>query len=278
MCSYLVDFRIESDGQLTCLSEVPEIRITTNQLSLDARALIPAPNPALPAAEVSWNFGDGSPMQQGEVVQHTFERSGSYEVTLRVVRNGRLSEFRVQVAVSEQHSVGLPVTAFPQLSTQTGAPTGQTRIVTTLRSPPSETLTALWRVLPRTPVQTGESVSFDLPPGSYTLSFTAVRQLRAHIFCTQRYLPTAVIPLNALRVVSNRRFDEDGSEIEAQNRNDLAVHLFGESALSPADMWTIEILPRENPFLMTVTSGDYPELDLGRSDLLLSLEYEVSEG
>ena len=120
------------DGRSGDPQRDPEVTFTlggaANPLLLTAQATLP------PGAEISWEFGDGSARQSGADQQHTYAKPGRYTVNLRVVRNGRLSEFQGDVVVSRSHADRLrpPVTAFPTLTrdeTSTDIPAGHTRVV-----------------------------------------------------------------------------------------------------------------------------------------------------
>ncbi|HJU05378.1 MAG TPA: SpvB/TcaC N-terminal domain-containing protein [Nitrospiraceae bacterium] len=54
--------------------------------------------------------------------------------------------------------------------------------------------------------------------GDYTLFFTAVRRLKARVYCRQRHLHTPVFDFNGLSLASNRRFDLNGTETTAAAR------------------------------------------------------------
>lgn len=284
MSRYEVQLRITKTGVLEVRSEIPKVTFTlggaANPLSLTAEATLP------PGADISWDFGDGSARQPGADQQHTYAKSGGYKVTLRVVRNGRLSEFCADVAVSRSHAGELrpPVTAFPTIRRETGAgiPDGHTRVVGTVNGPAGDAVIANWRVGDQGG-QKGDNATFDLKPGDYTLFFTAVRLLKARVYCTQRHLPGPLFDFNGLSLASNRRFDLDGVQItgtgENPPANSLATHLFAEGALSPVDEWSVELPLAENAFLRSVTATDVQQYGLAEiQDVVLALEYETTPG
>jgi hypothetical protein len=279
-----VRVRITSTGDLEVLSEIPHVTFTfgdsTNQLSLTAQATLP------PGAEISWDFGDGSARQVGANQQHSYARAGRYAVTLRVVRNGRLLEFRADVVVSRAHFDRLspPLTAFPTLTRETGTdiPSGHTRVVGTLNTPADDPAIAIWRVGARSG-QKSNRATFDLKPGDYSVFFTAVRPLRARVYCSQRQHAGPAFDFNGLSLASNRRFDLNGTEITGGGdnppANPMATHFFTNGALSPADEWTVELPLSDNPFLRSVGATDVEQYDLAEiQDAILALEYETTPG
>jgi hypothetical protein len=279
-----VQIRIASTGEMVVLSEIPEVTITlggaANPLSLTAQAL-----PA--GAEISWEFGDGSARQPGADQQHTYAKPGRYTVSLRVVRDGHLSEFELDVVVSRSHADGLkpPVTVFPTLTrdeTSTDIPDGHTRVMGTTDAPAGDAVIANWRVGDQGGLK-GNRASFDLKPGDYTLFFTAVRSLKAHMYCTQRHLTAPVIDFNGLSLATNRRFDLEGNQTTGVGTNPpanlVAAHLFEEGVLSPVDEWTIDLPLSDNAFLRSVSATDVEQYGLAEiQDVILAVEYESTPG
>lgn len=276
--------RITKTGNLEVLSEIPQLKFTlggsTDPLVCTAQATL------VSGAEVTWDFGDGSALQAGATQQHRYGQSGRYTVTLRVVRNGRLSEFAAEVAVSRSHTDRLrpPVTAIPALRRETGIgiPDGHTRVVGTVNGPADDPVIGNWRVGDRRGVK-GNRATFDLKPGEYTVSFMAVRTLKARLYCRQRHLTGPVFDFNGLSLASNRRFDVNGNETTGRGQNPPAnvvtKHLFAEGALSPADEWTIEFPLSDNPCLRSVSGTDIEQYGLAEiQDVVLGLEYEAMPG
>lgn len=279
-----VRVRITSTGDLQVLSEVPQVTFTpggaANPLLLTAQATLPT------GADISWEFGDGSTRQAGASQGHLYAKPGRYTVNLRVVRNGRLSEFQAEVVVSRSHAEHLspPVTAFPTLTVETGAgiPSGHTRVLGTVNAPAGDPVIATWRV-GENGGQKGNSATFDLQPGDYTVFFTAVRVLKGCVYSTQRHLSEPVFDFNGLGLTSNRRFDLNGTEITGTGNNPpanpVATHLFTDGALSPVDEWTLELQLPDNPFLRSVSVTDVEQYDLAEiQDAVLALEYETTPG
>jgi hypothetical protein len=238
----------------------------------------------LAGAELSWDFGDGVGLKNGAVQAHVYSKPGKYTVTLRVVRNGRLSEFRSEVVVSRAHASTLlpPLTAFPVLSRETTAnvPAGWTRIIAEVRAQAAEPVVATWRVGNEASVK-GGLASFDLPPGTHMLYFRAVRVIRARVYNRQHHQPETFLEFDGLHLTSNRRFDRDGTEITGTGANPpanaFAAHMLTGRTLSPVDQgWTVELLRSDNPFLRSVTRTDNEQIDLGEIfDAVLALEYET---
>jgi len=281
-----LQLRIAADGGLKVLSEIPEVTFepggSANPLSVTVRASL------APDADVSWDFGDGSARQQGASQQHGYAKPGRYTVNLRVVRDGRLSEHLADVVVSQSQAGRLspPVTAFPTLTrdeTSIGIPDGHIRVVGTVHTPADDPVIANWRVGEQGGAK-GNSATFDLEPGDYTLDFVAVRPLKARLYCTQRHLTDPVFDLNGLGLASNRRFDVDGNDTTGVDPNPeanaLAMHLFPtDGALSPVDEWTVELPLSENAFLRSVGPTDVEHIELAEiQDIVLALEYETTPG
>jgi hypothetical protein len=280
-----VQVRITSTGNLEVLSEIPQVSFdlgdTADPLLLTAQATLP------PGAEISWEFGDGSARQSGASQQHSYAKPGRYTVSLRVVRNGRLSEFGSDVVVSRSHADRLspPLTAFPTLTrdeTGTGIPDGHRRVMGTVNAPTADPVIANWRVGDQGGVK-GDSATFDLTPGDYMLFFTTVRLLKARVHCTQRHLTGSVFDFNGLSLAANRRFDLNGTETTGFGNNPpanpVATHLFVKGALSPVDEWTVELPLSDNACLRSVSGTDVEQYGLAEiEDVVLALEYQTTPG
>ncbi len=284
MSRYEVRLRVTSTGELEILSEIPQVSFepggAANPLSLAVHATVPA------GGEVSWDFGDGSALQSGADQEHTYLKPGRYVVAFILSRNGRLSTLRSSVVVSRAHADLLtpPLTVYPTVhrDTSAGIPEGHTRLVGTLNASATDSVVGNWRVGSQAGVA-GDHASFDLAPGDYTLVFTAVRKLKALVYCNQRHLTTAAFELNGLNLASNRRFDPDGTEITGVGNNPaanlLTTHLFGQGPLLPEDEWSIELPLSDNGFLRSVSATDVEEYDVREiEDAVLALEYETTGG
>jgi hypothetical protein len=279
---YEVRVRITSTGDMQVLSEVPQVTFipggAANPLLLTAQATLPS------GADLSWEFGDGSARQAGANQPHIYAKPGRYTINLRVVRNGHLSEFQAEVVVSRSHGNHLspPVTASPTLTVETGAgiPSGHTRVKGTVNTPAGDPVITTWRV-GENGRQKGNSATFDLQPGDYTVFFTAVRVMKGRVYSTQRHLSEPLFDFNGLVLTSNRRFDLNGVEITGTGNNPpantVATHLFTDGALSPVDEWTLELQLPDNPFLRSVSVTDVEQYDLAEiEDAVLALEYETT--
>lgn len=275
-CSFPVVFRVTESGEVQ--SDIPQVTFDLSApLKLTARAVVPA------GANVSWDFGDGAGLQSGPEIEHIYARPGSYEATLRLVRAGRLSEYKADVIVSRTSQLLPPLAVFPSLRRDTGAtgvPPGQVRVVASIAQPAGETLAARWR-LRNGPAFKGESISFNLKPGEHTLLLSATHVLRARVHGRQRFQPEKVLEMSGLSFTSNRRFDEDGKETTGiapqPAANNLTSHLFlPETEISPADVWVLELSSADNPCLRSVSSSDTEQFDLGEvQDAILGLEFET---
>jgi PKD repeat protein len=288
MSQLQVQVRITSSGDLVVDSEIPEITFSPSSpsqpLGLEVQAGLAG---GLVGADLSWDFGDGGVFKIGAAQSHVYSKPGKYTVTLRVVRNGRLSEFRSDVVMSRAHANGLvpPLMAFPVLSPETAAnvPAGRTRIKAEVRAQAADPVVTTWRIGNEASGK-GSLASFDLPPGTHILHFRAVRMIRAHVYNRQQHQPEASLEFDGLHLTSNRRFDLDGTETTGTGANPpvnvFATHLLTGRTLSPVDDgWTVELLRSENPFLQSVTGTDNEQIDLGEIfDAVLALEYETMYG
>jgi hypothetical protein len=154
--------------------------------------------------------------------------------------------------------------------------------VATVNAPPADPVIAHWRVGDQRGLK-GDRVTFDLTPGDYTVFFTAVRLLKARVYCNQRSLTGPVFDVNGLRLASNRSFDLDGTETTGVGdnppANPVTAHLFAAGALSPVDEWTIELRLSDNACLRSVGVTDTELYDLAEiDDVMLALEYETTPG
>jgi hypothetical protein len=183
--------------------------------------------------------------------------------------------------VSRDHELVPPLTAVPILSVGNIEGSGadlRVTVVGTIETPDNgPPITAVWKINTEIESHRGTSAEFkDLKPGSYTLSFTALRLLKAHIHGHQRHLPDDIFTLNGLSIATNRTFNPATGVEETKTPNALASHLFEDGPISPVDKWTFELSLEDNPFLRSVTQSDIEEIDLSEiADAVLSLEYET---
>jgi hypothetical protein len=276
-----VRFRIdEADGTasgVTVFTPVPEIAVTqTAPLTVQVRAALTG------ASELSWDFGDGTPVlrtTRGSAATlppaegtHTYVKPGRYVLTLRCVQGDSLSEFRTSVVVSRRRTLGDPLIVFLPAFTFDDA---QGALTISAGGAVQDASRMLWRVGDLT--AEGGSATFTLEPGHHTLEFAAARQLRFRAYGAQRYLTGDGAPplaLSGLSAATNRTFDESGKETHA--RNDLATRLFGEGEISPVDDWTFELMPEDILGIPAAATGS-EHLDLSDiQDVVLSMEYDVT--
>jgi hypothetical protein len=266
-------------------------------MKLTATATLPPLENVPLNANVSWSFGDGTPDQSGIEQEHTYTKPGSYIVTLRVEHNRRLTEFRAEVVASRNHVDKLrpPVTAFPKLVRQTNGeiPSGKTRVKCTVGGLVSnDPVVATWDIEKQDTAETstlrGDTAVFDLKPGDYTLTFTAVRQLKTRVKCSQLLFVDRMLNFDGLSLATNRRFDKDGTEVTGVDENPQANafvnYLYAEAfsssdfspELSPVNNFTVEFPMIDNPFLRTVGASDVEQFGLEEiEDVVLLLEYET---
>jgi hypothetical protein len=267
-CHYSAEVQIAS-GTVKVLTALPQLTMTPNGLVLNCAFT--------GAASASWDFGDGTPIEPGGSVAHTYARPGRYQVTTRLVQDGRLFEYRSAVVVSTNHPVGAPFAIAPVFS---ASPVGLDGTVTVTVSPPSG-MTDIGLDCSTGAVRaTSDSgpVNLQLKPGTYVLDFRATRKLPARFYGKQRYLPDAPLTLNRGRIATNRTFDATTGTETTTSLNPLGMQLFrnGNAAvtLSPVDRWTLELPQADNPWFTTVSASDVAEFDGGElADAILTLEF-----
>jgi hypothetical protein len=285
-----VTFRIEETGGtasgVTVFTSVPEIGVTqTAPLTVQVRAVLNS------ASELSWDFGDGTPVLhtvRGNTATippaegtHTYAKPGRYVLTLRCVKDESLSEFRISVVVSRTQKLGDPLIVFLPRFTFDQA---NRSLTVSAGGAIQDASRLLWRVEELT--AEGNAATFRLKPGHYTLEFAAVRRLRFRTYGKQRYVnggDAPPLPLSGLGVATNRRFDESGKETNGTGaptpvpaRNELATRVFGGGEISPVDDWTFELMP-EDILGVPATAVSSEQLDLSDvEDVVLSMEYDVT--
>jgi hypothetical protein len=275
MCSFPLEFEVDSTGAIKQLREFPTFSFSTNGLALSVLN-IPA------GATVTFDFGDGTGLLDSTSLPHTYAKPGRYEVLVRIAVDGRLTEYRAAVVVSRQNTVQLPCIAIPSL--QTTVADGKAKIRPSLQVPSGEALAASWRIDGVAPDKGSNPTTFtvDLPEAGktrrYVLRFTASRPLQARFYSQQRYVPMVLHVLDGLHLATNRTFDVTTGDEITTNLNPFGQHVFGGAALSPTDRWTLEFPPDENPCLVSVSSLDTKQHDLGElADAFLALEYKVKD-
>ena len=280
-----MNFRVNEGGGVasgvTVFTAIPETSVTqTAPLTVAVRAALST------ASELAWDFGDGTPIlrtvRSGTTLiapaegAHTYAKPGRYILKLRCVQNDALSEFRISVVVSRNQKLGDPLIIFlPRVTFNTTAKT----ITITTSGAVQQARRMLWRVGDAT--AEGNSATFTLKPGNYTLDFAAVRKLNFRAYGAQRYVKDlAPLPLRGLNATTNRAFNPDGIEITPLPvRNELAKRLFDKGAISPEDDWTFELIPEEILGIPAGTTIGAEELDLSEiQDVVLSMEYDIMPG
>jgi len=255
------------------LRELPRVVLTTNGLVLSATLNTPA------GSSVTFDFGDGTGLADSATLPHTYAKPGRYDVRIRIVRNGRLTEYRAAVVVSRQHTVLPPCIAIPRL--QTTAAAGKFKLRPSFQPQPTESLSVTWRIDNQVPDEGSGAITFTLDPGRYVLRFSAIRPLKARFYSQQRYTPTAPLPLKGLHLATNRKFDLTTGNETTVNLNAFGQHVFGPGpsiTLSPIDRWTLELPLDDNPSVVSVSSTDVKQHDLGElSDAFLALEYKTKD-
>jgi len=285
-----MNLRVEGSGDtptgVTVLTSVPEASVTqTAPLTVAVRAAMNT------ATELSWDFGDGTPILRSvrngtQVIApaegtHTYAKPGRYLMKLRCVRDDRLTESRISIVVSRNQKLGDPLIIY--LPRFTFDATSKTISITT-GGAVQQAGRMVWRVGDAS--AEGNFPTFTLKPGLHTLDFAAVRKLNFRAYGSQRYVKgLAPLPLQGLSATTNRTFDADGNETNGTGtpalpaRNELAKRLFDSGAISPEDNWTFELLPEEILGLPVGTAINGEALDLSDiEDVILSMEYDVTPG
>ena len=133
------------------------------------------------ATELAWDFGDGAPIlrsvRSGTALlppaegTHTYARPGRYVLRLRCVQNDSFAEFRLAITVSRSQTLGDPLIIWLRfaLDPKTKALTLGTGGAV------QQAGRMLWRIGDLT--ADGNTASFQLKPGNYTVDFAAVRKL-----------------------------------------------------------------------------------------------------
>ena len=283
------NFRINGTGGvasgITIFTAIPETSVTqTAPLTVAVRAAMNG------ATELAWDFGDGTPILRTvpggtppaippAEGTHTYATPGRYVIKLRCVQNDSLSEFRISVSVSRNQKLGDPlIIGLPRFTLN---PTTKAITITTGGSV-QQAGRILWRVGDLS--AEGNSATFTLKPGNYTLDFAAVRKLNFRAYGARRFVNGAApLPLRGLSATTNRTFDLNDNETNGTGapplpaRNELAKRLFDKGAISPEDDWTFELIPEEILGLPAGTAIGAEELDLSEiQDVVLSMEYEIT--
>ena len=285
-----VSFRIDETGGVasgvTLFTHLPETRVNqTAPLTVAVRARLDT------AKELAWDFGDGTPIirtvSSGTPPRidpaeglHVYSKPGRYVIKLRCVHGEILSEFRIGVVVSRNQKLGDPLIILPRINFDNAAK----KITITTGGDVQQAGRMLWRVGDAS--AEGNSATFTLKPGHYTLNFAAVRKLNFRAYGAQRYVKESTpLPLQGLNATTNCTFDENGKETNGTGtpplpaRNELARRLFNEGAISPEDDWTFELIPQEILGVPAATPIGTQELDLSEiQDVVLSMEYDITPG
>jgi Tc toxin complex TcA C-terminal TcB-binding domain/PKD domain len=273
-------FRVNESGGIasgvTVFTQLPETSVNQSApLTLAVKARLDG------ATELAWDFGDGTPILRAAEGAHLYAKPGRYVLKLRCVRNDSLSEFRMSVLVSRNQKLGDPLIIWPRVSFDT--PTKTIKITT--GGAVQQAGRMLWRVGDLT--AEGNTATFSLKPGHYTLDFAAVRKLNFLAYSAQRYIKESdPLQLQGFSAATNRTFDENGKEtngtgtpIPLPARNGLAKRLFSNGEISPEDDWTFELISEEILGLPAGTNIGAEELNLGEiQDVVLSMEYDITPG
>jgi hypothetical protein len=266
-CAYPIELELDAAGNVTLLRQLPDFTLTTTQLTLHVSLSTPA------GAVVTFDFGDGTGLFDSTALPHTYARPGRYDVSIRIADDERLTEYRASVVVSRLHSVEPPCVALPLL--QTNVAGGEITLQPSLQVPSGELLIARWQMDHQEADAGSDPVTFTVAPGRYVLRLLAVRPLTCRFHSSQRHVPTEQLDLNGLRIVTNRTFDDSGTETTA-TPNAFTSHVFDSGLLSPIDRWSLELPLDDNPCLVSVSQADARIHQMDElSDGFLALEYAV---
>ena len=221
MTRLLVNLRVNQDtagnvnGVMPLLTNIPTCVITQPApMTVQVSATMGQPLPS----ELTWDFGDGSPVLGGTVSgtppqmqatgSHVYKKPGRYTLKVRCVRGEILSDFRFSVGVSRTNRLGEPL--FVTLNRVTLTP--EKLIKFEAGGMVQQASRILWRV--GQVFAEGNSATFKLKPGNYVAELVTVRKLSFKAYCRQRHRvkPSNPIPLAGLSGTTNRTFDENGNE------------------------------------------------------------------
>jgi hypothetical protein len=268
MCSYPVEFNVDSAGRITLLREMPHVSLTTRGLTLTATVK--------DGLVGTFDYGDGSGLSH--TLTHEYKRPGRYEVLIRLVtQGGLLTEYHAIVVVSRQQTLLPPCITVPQLEATVAD--RKVKIRPTMVVPSGERFAVSWQIDGKPPDSGSGPVTFTVESGRHVLRFTAVRPLKARFHSQQRHAPTVPLAFDSLHLATNRTFDVTTGDETTTTPNAFGRHVFAAGAtLSPTDRWTLEFPLDENPSLVSVSSADSKQHDLGElADVFLALEYKVSD-
>ena len=280
-CRYPVEIDIAANGTLNILTTLPQFTLTSNALTL--HGTFAGSNDTA----VTWDFGDGSALAQGRDVQHSYNRPGRYEVLTRLVRAGRLTEYRSAVYVSGNHTVSPPLIATPTIAVATPIPASgpidlNVKLATAMTGVAIDCAIGKVRAFAASGPLTLKGIGRGTPGKSnrVVLDFLATTNLSARLYSKQRFLPTEAVSVPRLRISTNRTFANRGDTETTTTPNPFTKHVFGanpaQTIISPSDRWTLELPATENPWFVGVSSSDVTEFDGGElDDAVLSLEYLV---
>jgi hypothetical protein len=270
-CYSRYPFQIEvSLASVDVLTTLPTFTMTPNGLELDCAFTGAA------GTEVTWDFGDNTPLVHDPSPHHTYAHAGHYEVLTRLAMDGRLVEYRGAVVVSANHAVDAPLIIVPALSVGTVAGDGTVPVTVALPTGTGANVSVESSAGRARGFADSGSVVLNLEPGLHTLDFLATRKLSARFYGNQHYLPNEIVELYRGRVATNRTFDLATGVDTTTSPNAFTSRLFesGNVVISPIDRWTLELPLAENPWLMSVSPSDVVEFD-GRelADAILTLEF-----
>jgi len=77
MCSYSIEFTVDSAGHIEMLRELPLFALATNELTLNITLNTPA------GSSVTFDFGDGTGLVDNTALPHRYARPGRYDVLVR---------------------------------------------------------------------------------------------------------------------------------------------------------------------------------------------------
>ncbi len=278
-CRYPVEIEIANNGTINIVTALPQFSLTANALSL--RCTFTGSDDT----DVTWDFGDGSPLTPGHDVEHGYNRPGRYEVLTQLARAGRLTEYRSAVIVSGSQTVTPPLIAVPTIAPSDPIPaSGAIDLTVSLSTPINnvaiDATVGKVRAFATSGPVTLKGIGRGQPGTSnrVVVDFLATRDLSARLYSRQRFLPAEAVSMSRLRLSTNRAFASTGDTETTTAPNPFTTHVFGanpaQTIIAPNDRWTLELPVSENPWFVGVSSSDVAEFDGSElGDAVLSLEY-----
>jgi len=269
-CHYSMQIQIDNAGNVVVSTALPHFTLSPDAANT-MLLKVAYQQQSGENVDASWDFGDGSPIAAGLAASHAFARPGRYQVVVRLVKAGRLSEYRCAVNLSASHPMSVPLIVAPSFEY------ANTNLKVSAVGPFSfECAIGKNRAFSDS---TGvANFSGIAKGGNYTIEFLALRPLFARVYSRQNFIAdsTRGVTLTRLHASTNRTFDVNGAETTT-TPDDFTKLIFAGKTLSPDDRWTLELPLTQNPFLAGVSSSDVTQFDGSEfGDAVIRFEYDVT--